>query len=256
MSTAFADSATMFRRNMLRAKRYPALTISMLVMPVGLLLLFNYIFGGALESATGGEKYINYLTPGMMLMIPAYLVAGISVSVAMDMTQGIVNRFRTMHISQTSMLTGQVSGTWVQGMLGVSVMTLVAVLIGFRSHDATVLEWLAAFGLIGVTVLALNWLGAAFGLVAQNPESASNLPMPIIMLPFLGSGLVPTDTMPTGVKQFAEYQPFSPIAETIRGLLMGTEIGNNGWLALGWILVIGLGGYLWAATTFKRKVNG
>ncbi|MFC9996512.1 ABC transporter permease [Nocardia sp. NPDC127526] len=255
MSTALADSTTMLRRNLLRAKRYPSMTISLIVMPVFLLLLFNYIFGGALESSTGGDKYINYLAPGMMLMIPAYLVAGISVSVAMDMTQGLVNRFRTMHISQTSMLTGQVAGTWIQGMLGVGVMTLVAVLIGFRSHDANVLEWLAAFGLVGVTIFALNWLGVAFGLIAQNPESASNLPMPIIMLPFLGSGLVPTDTMPTGVKQFAEYQPFSPIAETIRGLLMGTEIGKNGWVALAWILVIGVGGYLWSASAFKRKTD-
>ncbi|WP_327142778.1 ABC transporter permease [Nocardia sp. NBC_01327] len=254
-STAFADSKTMLRRNLVHAKRYPGMTIGVLVMPIVMLLMFNYIFGGALRGATGGAKYIQYLTPGMMLMIPSYMIAGIAVSINSDMTKGIVNRFRTMHISQSSVLTGQVVGTWIQGMAGVSLMTLVAVLIGFRSHDAGVLGWLAAFGLIGLTVYALNWLGAGFGLVAQNPESASNLATPILLLPFLGSGLVPTDTMPAGVKQFAEYQPFTPITETLRGLLMGTEIGHNGILAIAWCLVLGGIGYFWSTSTFKRKTS-
>lgn len=254
-STSFADAKTMLRRNLVHAKRYPAMTISMLIMPIVMLLIFNFIFGGALQGATGGEKYIQYLTPGMMLLIPAYMVAGVAVSVSTDMTKGIVNRFRTMRISQSSVLTGEVVGSWLQGMAGVSLMTLVAVALGFRSHGAGALEWLAAFGLVGLTVLALNWLGAGFGVIAQNPESASNMPMPILLLPFLGSGLVPTDTMSAGVKQFAEYQPFTPITETMRGLLMGTEIGNNGILAVGWCVVLGAIGYFWSTSAYRRKTR-
>ncbi|MGW4356827.1 ABC transporter permease [Nocardia sp. NPDC004582] len=251
LTPSFADSKTMLRRNLVHAKRYPGMTFALVVMPVVLLLLFNFVFGGALKSATGG-RYIDYLTPGMMLLIPAYMVAGIAVGVSTDMTKGIVNRFRTMHFSHPSVLTGHVVGTWIQGMAGVVVMTLAALAIGFRPH-ANALEWLAAFGLLGLMVFAVNWLGAGFGLIAQTPESASNLPMPIMLLPFLGSGLVPTDTMPAGVKQFAEYQPFTPITETLRGLLMGGPIGHNGALAIGWCVVITVAGYCWATTTFRRK---
>ncbi|MEV6770678.1 ABC transporter permease [Nocardia sp. NPDC051030] len=257
MTTAthtFADSATMLRRNLVHAKRYPALTGGVIIMPVVMLLMFNYIFGGALEKATDGVKYINYLTPGMMLMIPAYITVGLAVLVATDMTKGIVNRFRTMHISQSAVLVGHAVGSWIQGMLGVVVMTLVAVLLGFRSHDANLLEWLAAFGLIGLLIFSLNWLGIAFGLAAKTPESASNLPMPLVMLPFLGSGLVPTGTMPAGVKQFAEYQPFTPITETLRGLLMGTGIGHNGIMALAWCVGLSVVGYFWSTALFKRRI--
>ncbi|WP_067830767.1 ABC transporter permease [Nocardia inohanensis] len=253
LTTTYADSKTMLRRNLVHAKRYPSMTFALVVMPIVLLLLFNYVFGGALKGATGG-KYIDYLTPGMMLIIPAYMVAGVAVSVCTDMTKGIVNRFRTMHIAQSAVVTGEVVGSLIQGLLGLTAMTLVALAVGFRP-SANVAEWLAAFGLMALVIFALNWLGAAFGMVAQNPESASNMPMPIIMLPFLGSGLVPTDTMPAGVKQFAEYQPFTPITETVRGLLMGSEIGHNGILAIGWCVAIAAAGYFWSTSVFRRKTN-
>ncbi|WP_405487023.1 ABC transporter permease [Nocardia sp. NBC_00511] len=253
VTTALTDSRTMVRRNLVHAKRYPGMTVSMIVMPVVLLLVFNYVFGGALKSSTGGS-YIDYLTPGMMLIIPAYMVAGIAVSVASDMTKGIIDRFRTMHFSQPSVLTGHVVGTWIQGLLGVSAMTLVALAVGFRPH-ADAVGWIAALGLIALTLFALNWLGVGFGLIASTPESASNMPMPILLLPFLGSGLVPTDTMPAGVKQFAEYQPFTPITETLRGLLMGGAIGHNGILAVGWCVALGAFGYLWSTSVFRRRIK-
>ncbi|MFF3568528.1 ABC transporter permease [Nocardia jiangxiensis] len=249
-----ADSTTMLRRNLVHAKRYPGMTIGVILMPVILLLLFNYVFGGALGQATGGAKYIDYIVPGMMLMIPAYLVAGIAVSVASDMTEGIVARFRTMPIDHSSILTGQVVGTLIQGLLGVGLMVGVGVAMGFRSH-ATVLEWVLAFGLIALTIFGLSWLGVGFGLAASNPESASNTPMPILFLPFLGSGLVPTGTMPAGVRQFAEYQPFTPLTETIRGLLMGTPIGNNGIIAVAWCAGFIVIGYLWSRALFRRKTS-
>jgi ABC-2 type transport system permease protein len=251
-SYALADTTTMLRRNLLHAKRYPAMTIGVVLMPVIMLLMFNYIFGGALGKSTGGGGYIEYIVPGMMLMIPAYLIVGVAVAVATDMTKGIVNRFRAMPMSHSSILTGQVLGTLIQGLLGVALMVAVAVAIGFRSH-ANVLAWLAAFGLIGLAIFGLAWLGVGFGLAASTPESASNTPMPIVFLPFLGSGLVPTATMPTGVRQFAEYQPFTPMTETLRGLLIGTSIGSHAIVAIAWCLGFALVGYLWSKSLFRRK---
>ncbi|MET8877651.1 ABC transporter permease [Nocardia sp. NPDC004604] len=248
---ALADSKTMLRRNLLHAKRYPSMTISIIVMPILLLLIFNFVFGGALEKSSGGN-YIDYLAPGMLLLIPAYMTAGVAVSVCTDTTKGIVNRFRTMAISQPSFLAGHVVGALIQALLGIAAMVGVALLVGFRP-SANVIEWIAAFGLLAMLVLALTWLAVGMGLVASTPESASNMPFPLIMLPFLGSGLVGTDTMPVGLRQFAEYQPFTPITETIRGLLMGTEIGNSGIISIAWCIGLGLVGYFWSTSVFRKS---
>ncbi|WP_067852563.1 ABC transporter permease [Nocardia shimofusensis] len=245
------ESWTMLRRNLLQAWRYPSMIVSIIVMPVILLLVFAFVFGGALEMASGGE-YIDYLTPGMLLLIPAYLMASLAVQIATDTTKGIVNRFRTMPIAPSSMLAGHVGGTLVLGILGTGAMALVGLLIGWRPN-ANPLEWLAAFGLLALFTLALSWIAVGMGLISPNPESASNLPMPFILLPFLGSGLVATDTMPAGLRQFAEYQPFTPLTETIRGLLMGTEIGGSAVAALAWCAGLGLIGFVWSARVFTRQ---
>lgn len=253
MSYALADSATMLRRNLVHAKRYPSMVFSVVLMPTVLLLIFKFVFGGALEKSSGGN-YIDYLAPGMLLMVPAYITASVAVSICTDRTKGIVNRFRTMGITQSAMLTGHVIGALLQALAGIVFMAVVALLIGWRP-DANVLEWIAAFGLLAGTIFALNWLAVALGLLAPNPEGASNMLFPIIMLPFLGSGLVATDTMPVGLRQFAEYQPFTPITETVRGLLMGTEIGKEGILALAWCIGIALGGYLWSNAIFRKQAR-
>ncbi|NEW38575.1 ABC transporter permease [Nocardia cyriacigeorgica] len=247
------DSLTMLRRNLLHVRRYPSMAFSILIMPIVLMMIFNYVFGGALEAGLEpGAKYIDYLAPGMLLLLPAYLTVSVAVSLATDATKGIVNRFRVMSIAQSAMLTGHVVGTLIQGAFALVGMLGVAMLMGFRP-DATPIEWVAVIGLLLLVVFAFTWLAVAFGLVAPNPESASNMPFPIVMLPFLGSGLVPTDTMPTVLRWFAEYQPFTPITETVRGLLMGTEIGANGIIALGWCVGIAATGYLWSMTLFKRQ---
>ncbi|PXX65484.1 ABC-2 type transport system permease protein [Nocardia tenerifensis] len=251
MSYALADSATMLRRNLTHAKRYPSMTFGIVVMPTVLLLIFKFVFGGALEKSSGGN-YIDYLAPGMLLMVPAYITASVAVSIATDTSKGIVNRFRTMGITQSSMLTGHVLGALLQALGGIVLMAAVSLLIGWRP-DANVVEWIATLGLLAFTVFGLNWLAVALGLLSSNPEGASNIVFPIIMLPFLGSGLVSTDTMPAGLRQFAEYQPFTPITETVRGLLMGTEIGNNGLLALAWCAALTLGGFFWANSIFRRR---
>ncbi|MBF6224753.1 ABC transporter permease [Nocardia abscessus] len=253
MSYALADSATMLRRNLVHAKRYPSMTFGVILMPTVLMLVFNFVFGGALEKSSGGN-YIDYLAPGMLLMIPAYMTVSVAVSVATDATKGIVNRFRTMDITQSAMLTGHVVGALIQALLGIAGMTGVALLIGFRPN-ANPVEWLAVFGLLALVMFALTWLSVALGLLAPNPESASNTPFPLVMLPFLGSGLVGTDTMPAGLRQFAEYQPFTPFTETIRGLLMGTEIGNNGVISLAWCVGLTVVGYLWSSSIFRRQAR-
>ncbi|WP_327149127.1 ABC transporter permease [Nocardia sp. NBC_01329] len=252
---ALADSWTMLRRNLLQARRYPSMTISVTVMPIVLMAIFNYVFGGALEPGLGGDggtAYIDYLVPGMLLLLPAYLTASVAISVCTDVTKGIVNRFRTMAISRSALLTGHALGVQVQAFLALVAMLGVSLLMGFRP-SATPLEWIATIGFLLLVVFSLTWLSVAFGLIAPNPESASNLPFPILMLPFLGSGLVPTDTMPTVMRWFAEYQPFTPFTETVRGLLMGSAIGNNALISLGWCLVIGLGGFFWSTTVFRRQ---
>jgi ABC-2 type transport system permease protein len=253
---ALRDSATMLRRQLLHMKRYPSLTFMLAGMPVVFLLLFAYVFGGTLGAGLGGAaggraEYINYLVPGIVLMTVAAAAQGTAISVAMDMTEGIVNRFRTMAISRASVLTGHVLGSVVQTMVSMTIVMGVALLIGFRP-TATPVEWLAVVGVLGLLTFALVWLSVALGMVSESVETASNLPMPLILLPFLGSGFVPTDSMPAGLRWFAEYQPFTPVIETLRGLLMGTPIGNSAALAVAWCAVIALGGFLWAKKLYNR----
>jgi len=256
LSYAVTDSATMVRRQLKRMLRYPGLTMFLIGMPIVFLLLFVYVFGGTLGNGLGGPaggraEYVNYVTPGIILMALASVAQGTSISVAMDMTEGIVARFRTMAIARVSVLTGHVVASVVQAMLVVAVTVGIAVLIGFRP-TATPVEWLAVGGVVMMVGFALTWLSVGLGLVAKSVETASNLPMPLVFLPFLGSGFVPTDSMPVGLRWFAEYQPFTPIIETVRGLLLGTGIGNSGLLAVGWSAVIALAGYLWAKRLYNR----
>jgi ABC-2 type transport system permease protein len=257
MSLALADSATMVRRQITHMRRYPSLTVQLVATPAVLLLLFGYVFGGTLgkglDSGSGGRgEYLNYLTPGILLMTVATVAMGTAISVAMDMTEGIVARFRTMAIARVSVLTGHVVGAMVQTFFALAVVVAVALAVGFRS-DASALEWLAAAGVLGLIAFALTWLTVAIGLVAKTVESASNIPQPLVFLPFLGSGFVPTDSMPAGVRWFAEHQPFTPVIETVRGLLLGTEIGSSGIAAVAWSAGIALVGYLWARRLYNRQ---
>ncbi|MBG0566753.1 ABC transporter permease [Actinoplanes aureus] len=252
MAHALTDSRTMLRRQLLHLRRYPSLTGMLIGMPVIFLLLFVYVFGGAVGTAIGGGRaeYVNYLTPGILLFTVAGAAAGPAISVATDMTEGIVDRFRSMAIARGSLLTGHVLGSLVQNFLAVLAVLGVALLIGFRPN-ATPIEWLAVFGVLLATAFALTWFAVALGIVADSVETASNTPMFLSLLPFLGSGFVPTETMPAGLRAFAEHQPFTPIIETLRGLLLGTGIGSSGIVALAWCAGISLASYLWA----KRKYN-
>jgi ABC-2 type transport system permease protein len=256
VSYPIQDSATMLRRNLRRTLRYPALTASTLGIPIVFLLLFVFVFGDTLGAGLAGvsggrQDYLDYVTPGILLLAAAGAAQGVAISVAMDMTEGIVARFRTMAIARVSVLTGHVVGSLIQTMIAMAVVTGAALLLGF-GPTAGPLEWIAAFGLLALISFALIWLAVALGMVTKSVEAASNLPMPLILLPFLGSGFVPTDSMPTGMRWFAEYQPFTPIMETLRGLLMGTPIGDSGVVSVAWCAGIGLAGYLWAKRLFNR----
>ncbi|MQY04744.1 ABC transporter permease [Actinomadura macrotermitis] len=256
LTLAARDSSTMVRRQLKRLVRYPSMTIQLVITPVILLLVFVYVFGGTLGNGLGGagngrSAYVNYVVPGILLMAVATAATGTAVMVATDMTEGVIARFRTMRIWRPAVLTGHVVGAVIQQLLGMAVLIGVALAMGFRP-DATVVEWLAAAGLLILFVVAVTWLSVALGLKAQTPESASNAPMPLILLPFLGSGFVPTDSMPTVLRWFAEYQPFTPIMETLRGLLLGTPIGNSGPIAVAWCAGIAVASYLWAKHTFDK----
>ncbi|MGH3585387.1 MAG: ABC transporter permease [Pseudonocardia sp.] len=251
-SYALRDCLTMLRRQLRRMRRYPSMTLMLVGMPVIFLLLFVYVLGGTLGAGLGTpDRYADYVTPGILLMTVASAVNGTAVSIAMDMTEGIVARFRTMAIFRPSVLTGHVLGSMIQTLLGVAVVVGVALLVGFRPV-AGVGGWLGALAVIAMFAFALIWLAVALGMSTRSVETASNLPMPLALLPFLGSGFVPTDSMPTALRWFAEYQPFTPVIETVRGLLMGTPVGGHLLAAVAWSVVIAVASYLWAIRLYNR----
>ncbi|MEV8020383.1 ABC transporter permease [Streptomyces sp. NPDC086554] len=257
LSLAVRDSSTMLRRNLLHARRYPSLTLNILLTPIVLLLLFVYVFGDVMSAGIGGggadrSDYIAYLVPGILLMTIGATPTGTAISVSMDMTEGIIARFRTMAIHRGSMLIGRVVGSVLQALLSVLLVGAVAVAIGFRSTDATVLEWLAAFGLLALVATAFTWIAVGLGMASPNAEAASNNALPLIILPLISSAFVPIDAMPGWFRPFAEYQPFTPAIETLRGLLLGSEIGNNGWITVIWCVGLAALGYRWSTALFSR----
>ncbi|MFI9380829.1 ABC transporter permease [Kutzneria sp. NPDC052558] len=248
------DSTTMLRRNLKHMLRYPSMTFMLVGMPIVFMLLFVYVLGGTLGAGMGGDRsgYANYITPAIILMTITSAVQGTAISIAMDMTEGVIARFRTMHIARVSVLTGHVLGSVIQTVISLVIVIGVALLVGFRPA-AGVGNWLLLAGFLLAVTFALVWLAVALGQVSKSVETASNLPMPLVLLPFLGSGFVPTDSMPAGLRWFAEHQPFTPIIETMRGLVADRPVGDNGWIALAWCAGIALTGYLWSKRLFNRE---
>lgn len=253
MSThALSDAATMFGRDLRHLRRYPLMTISGIGTPTIMLLLFVYVFGGAMSSGLGATaSYVNYLVPGILMMTLGSGCAATAIGVNMDMTEGIVARFRIMSISRASVLTGRVAGSLIRTLISVVLVIGVALLIGFRP-TAGPAQWLAAFGFITLLTLALTWLAIAFGMSAKSVAGANSSTLLLQFGPFISSGFVPPDTMPAGVRWFAENQPFTSMIETLRGLLLGTPLGNSAYIATGWCVAIALVGYLWARAAYNR----
>ena len=233
--------------------RYPSVTLFTVLMPVAFLLLFVYVLSGTIGPAGHSSRaaYATFITPGILALTAVAATTATAVSVANDMTGGIIARFRTMPIARVSVLAGHVGGAVIQTVLGMVAVTAIALLTGFRATTSAT-DWLGAAAILILFAFALTWLSVALGLAAKTVEAASNAPTPLIILAFLGSGFVLTQSMPTAIRWFAEYQPFTPVINTVRGLLLGGPIGNNAVIAIAWCLAITLGSFLWARKLFSR----
>jgi ABC-2 type transport system permease protein len=258
--TSFAytlrDSATMLRRDARHSLRNLSMTVSGLLTPVITLALFVYFFGGAIGSGLGGAvhggAYINYVAPGILIMTVGSGCATTAVNLCMDMSEGIIARFRTMAISRGSVLTGQVIGSLIRTMITVGLVTGAALLMGFRP-TADLVAWIEALGIIALFTLAVTWMAVVFGQVGKTPAEANGYSLIFqLILPFTSSAFVRTDSMPGAVRWFAEHQPFTVVIDTLRGLLLGTPIGNSAILAVAWCVGLTLVGYVWARALYNR----
>jgi ABC-2 type transport system permease protein len=249
MTAPLTDSRTMLRRNFKHIVRNPVTLFNAAVMPVVLMLLLVYVFGNAFNV---GEHYVEYATPGLIVLAICYGLSGTAVSVSSDMTKGVINRFKVMNVSRGAVLTGHVVATMLISSIAIAVLIGMAFALGFRS-PATPLDWLGAIGIAVAAAFAAAWLTVALGMAAKTPESAGMTVVPLMLLPFVSSAVVPAAKMGQGIRQLAEYQPFTPIIESLRGLLAGTPSGGYAAAALAWCAGIALVGYLWSRATFSRR---
>ena len=242
------DSVIMLRRNFKHTVRNPTAVFNAVLLPVVIMLMFVYVIGGAFNV---GASYIDYATPGMIVLAICYGLSATALAVNSDMTKGIINRFKVMDISRSAVLNAQVVASILRSLIAIAAIIGVAFGLGFRP-EASFLEWLGAIGLIVLVSFATSWLTVALGLAAKTPESAGMATVPLIMLPFLSSAIVPVAKMGAGVRQFAEYQPFTPIIDTLRGLLTGEPAASSAITAVAWCAGIALVGYLWSLSIFTK----
>ncbi|HEY7781442.1 MAG TPA: ABC transporter permease [Ktedonobacterales bacterium] len=256
MSLALRDSATMLRRDMRHSLRNLSMTLSGVGTPVITLALFVYVFGDTIGAGLDGAArggYITYVAPAILLMTVGSGCATTAVNLVMEVAEGIITRFRTMAIARGSVLTGQVLGGVIRTLASVVLVFGVTLLMGFRP-TAGVVAWLEAFGLVALFTLGVTWMGVVFGLVGKTPAGANSLSLIFqLLLPFTSSAFVRPESMPVGIRWFAEYQPYTPVIDTLRGLLLGTPIGNSAVLAVGWCVALALVGYLGARALYNRE---
>ena len=247
----FNDMGVMLGRSMRHIFRSLDTIITVTITPIAMMLMFVYVFGGAIQ--TGTDNYVNYLLPGILLIAIASGIAYTSYRLFMDMQSGIFERFHSMPIARSTALWGHVLTSLVSNAISVVVIILVALLMGFRS-SAGVLSWLAVAGILALFTLALTWIAAIAGLSATSVDGAGAFAYPIIFLPFISSAFVPTETMPSGVRAFAENQPVTSIVEAIRALLSNQPVGNELWVALAWCVGITLVAYVFAMRVYKKRM--
>jgi ABC-2 type transport system permease protein len=226
--------ATFVGRSVRHTLRTPDALIMAIALPTILMLLFTQVFGGAIDP-TGG--YVDYVVPGIILLCAGFGAASTAVDVANDMKGGVIERFRTMPLRADTVIAGHVVASLARNLLATGIVIAVAVLLGFRP-TASPIEWAGTFALVAGYILAITYLFAAIGLASSSPEAASGYGFFLLFLPYLSSAFVPVETMPEWLRGVVENQPLTPIIETIRGLLLGTEIGQSGWWALGWCALI------------------
>src|SRR5271165_4387515 len=243
------DTALLFGRLMRHILRSPDTIITVLITPLMIMLLFVYVFGGAIRAGT--SNYVNYLLPGILLIAIASGIAYTALRLFTDRQQGLFARFHSMPVSRSAVLWAHVLTSLVSNAISVVVIILVALLMGFRS-GAGVLAWLAVAGILMLFTLALTWLAVIPGLTAKSVDGASAFSYPLVFLPFISSAFVPTATMPAIVRAFAENQPVTSIVDTVRSLLNSEPIGNHIWIALAWCVGITVVAYFFAMRTYKR----
>jgi len=249
------DVVTLLRRNLKNQLRDKVGFLTPLLIPVIFMLLFVYVFGGALGKGTagyGGDHYVDFVLPGLLIMSATAGLVAIATGTAVDMNEGIITRLRTMPVFGHAILIARLISYVLQTMISLAIVLGVALLMGL-SPTGDPVRWLLLIGFLLYVSIALTWLGLAFGLAARSVAAASNGPFPLIILPLVGNGIVPPETMPTAVRYFAEYQPFSPMIATVRGLLLETPIGNNAVIGLVWATAFGVLGFFWSMRSFTRE---
>ncbi|WP_327590464.1 ABC transporter permease [Nonomuraea sp. NBC_00507] len=248
----FGDTAVLLGRSLRHITRSPDTIITTAIMPIAMMLMFVYVFGGAIR--TGSDSYVNYMLPGILLITVASGIAYTAFRLFMDMKGGIFERFQSMPIARSSVLWAHVLTSLVANVISLVVVTLVALLMGFRS-SAGVPAWLSVAGILILFTLALTWIAVIPGLSAKTMEGASAFSYPLIFLPFLSSAFVPTDTMPGPLRVFAENQPVTSIVNAIRALFTDQPVGTDIWIALAWCVGILIVAYAFAMNTYRRKIS-
>jgi ABC-2 type transport system permease protein len=246
---AFKQTSILFGRSMRHVLRSPDTIITVAVMPIAMMLLFVYVFGGAIKTDTG--NYVNYLLPGIVIIAIASGVSYTAFRIFTDMQKGIFARFNSMPINRSSILWGHVFTSIISNVISVAVIFIVAFIMGFRSN-ANVAEWLTFAGILLLFTFALTWLAVIPGLKAKTIDGASAFAYPLIFLPFISSAFVPTNTMPKVVRLFAENQPVTSIVNALRALLSSGSVGRELWIALGWCAALAITAYFFAIRTYKR----
>jgi ABC-2 type transport system permease protein len=245
------EEAVFISRSLRYSMRNGEALLMAVMLPVILMLLFVSVFGGAIDAGGG---YVNYVVPGIILLCAGFGASSTAVDVATDLDTGIMDRFRTMPIRSWAVLTGHVVASLLRNLLATGIVIGVALLVGFRPM-AGPLEWLGMFAVVALYILAITYLFAAIGLSAGSAEAANGYGFILLFVPYLSSAFVPLDTLPVWLRWIAENQPITPVIETIRGMLMGTDAGSRPWWAVGWCLLILFIAVVWGAVMFRRKAG-
>ncbi|HET6549614.1 MAG TPA: ABC transporter permease [Solirubrobacter sp.] len=243
------DSLTFVARSLRHSVRSLDALLTAILLPVGILLLFVYVFGGALQS---DGRYVDYVVPGIIVLCAGFGSAGTAVAVALDMTEGVIDRFRTLPITAGSVLTGHVTASVARNVVSTTLVIAVALAAGFRPV-ADPARWLAAAGLLLALITAISWLAACFGLLARSVETANAITFVAAFAPYVSSAFVAPETMPGALRFFAEHQPVTPIVDTLRHLTLGAPVGHEALVALAWCAAGIVVGRLGAAALFRRR---
>jgi ABC-2 type transport system permease protein len=249
---AVSDTATMIDRSIRLTRRNVDTLFVSILLPLLMMALFVYVFGGAIST---GTEYINYVVPGILLLTTGYGASNTAMAVADDMTTGMIDRLRSLPIRSFAVLTGHVTASVARNAISTAIVLLASLAMGFRPN-AGPLDWLGAIGLLLLYVVALSWLAAALGVIAKSVESASTLSFFMLFVPYLSSAFVQVETMPAFLRPISEHQPITPVIETVRSFLTGTSLNGAGWVALAWCTGLFLFSFTLATVLFRRRARG